>query len=140
MKNDVMIKFVTVQTTENNESDTLEINARGTLEKTNDGYIIEYDEIDEEMQGSKTTVAVDSGDRVTMTRSGSYNSRFVIEKNKRHSCHYDTPAGSLMMGVFASDVFINLNDNGGKVKLKYTIDFNSSMVAENSVTLSVKKI
>ncbi|MBO7179889.1 MAG: DUF1934 domain-containing protein [Clostridia bacterium] len=140
MKNDVMIKFVTVQTTDDNESDTLEINARGTLEKTKSGYIIEYNEIDEEMQGSKTTVSVDSPDCITMTRSGSYNSRFVIEKNKRHSCHYETPAGSLMMGVFASDVLVNLNDNGGKVKLKYTIDFNSSMVAENAVTLSVKKI
>jgi len=140
MKNNVMIKFVTVQTTDDNESDTLEINARGTLEKTKSGYIIEYNEIDEEMKGSKTTVSVDSPECITMTRSGSYNSRFVIEKNKRHSCHYETPAGSLMMGVFASSVLVNLNDNGGKVKLKYTIDFNSSMVAENTVTLTVKKI
>lgn len=133
-----MIKFVTVQTTDDNESDTLEINARGTFEKTNNGYIIEYNEIDEEMQGSKTTVCVDSPQCITMTRSGSYNSRFIIEKNKRHSCHYDTPAGSLMMGVFASSVFNNLGDHGGKIKLKYTIDFNSSMVAENTVTVLVK--
>ena len=67
MKNDVMIKFVTVQTTDDNESDTLEINARGTLEKTKSGYIIEYNEIDEEMQGSKTTVSVDSPDCIRMT-------------------------------------------------------------------------
>jgi hypothetical protein len=44
------------------------------------------------------------------------------------------------MGVFAKDVAVNLNDNGGKVKMKYTIDFNSSMVAENEITLSVKRI
>ncbi|MBR2877405.1 MAG: DUF1934 domain-containing protein [Clostridia bacterium] len=140
MKNDVLIKFITVQTTEDNDSDTLEINARGTLEKSDSGYIIEYSEIDEEMQGSKTTVSVDSPDCITMTREGSYNSRFIIEKGKRHSCYYDTPAGSLMMGVFASDVSVKLTENGGKLKMKYTIDFNSSMVAENSVTLSVKKI
>ena len=140
MKNDVMIKFVTVQTTDDNESDTLEINSRGTYKKTDNGYIIEYDEIDEEMQGTKTTIEVESPECVTITRSGSYNSRFIIEKGKRHSCHYETPAGSLVMGVFASKVLVGLDDNGGKIRLKYTIDFNSSMVAENTVTLTVKKI
>ena len=138
MKNDVMIKFVTVQTTDDNESDTLEINSRGTYIKTDNGYIIEYDEIDEEMQGTKTTIEVESPECVTITRSGNYNSQFIIEENKRHSCHYETPAGSLMMGVFASSVFNNLGDHGGKIKLRYTIDFNSSMVAENTVTVMVK--
>ncbi len=140
MKNDVMIKLVTEQTTEDNETDTLEINARGTFEKTKDGYVVKYDEIDEEMQGSKTEVLIQSPDCIVMSRTGNYNSRFIIEKNKRHSCHYETPAGSLIMGVFAKDVAVNLNDNGGKVKMKYTIDFNSSMVAENEITLSVKRI
>ena len=138
MKNDAIIKFVTVQTTEDDESDVLEINAQGTYEKTENGYIIEYKEIDEEMEGSVTTISLDSPEKVTITRSGNYNSQFIIEENKRHSCHYETPAGSLMMGVFASSVFNNLGDHGGKIKLRYTIDFNSSMVAENTVTVLVK--
>ncbi len=140
MKNDVMIKFVTIQKNDIDETDTLEVNARGTYEKTKSGYVIEYDEISEELEGCKTTVTIDSPSRVTMSRDGSFSSRFVIEKSKRHNCHYYTPAGELMMGVFASDVDVRLNEDGGKVKMKYTIDFNSSMVAENSVTLSVKKI
>jgi uncharacterized beta-barrel protein YwiB (DUF1934 family) len=140
MKNDAIVKFVTVQTTEDNESDTLEINARGTFEKTDGGYVIKYDELDEEMQGCTTVVSVESSERVTITRTGSYNSQFVIEENKRHSCHYDTPAGSLLMGVFANKVLVQLNENGGRVKMIYTIDFNSSMVAKNTVTLTVKKI
>ncbi len=138
MKNDAIIKFVTVQTTEDNESDVLEINAQGTYEKTENGYVIEYKEIDEEMEGSVTIISLDSPEKVTITRRGNYNSQFIIEKNKRHSCHYETPAGSIMMGVFASSVFNNLGDHGGKIKLKYTIDFNSSMVAENTVTVMVK--
>ncbi len=73
MKNDVMIKFVTVQTTDDNESDTLEINSRGTYLKTDNGYIIEYKEIDEEMEGSVTTISLDSPEKVTITRSGNYN-------------------------------------------------------------------
>ncbi|MBQ5884771.1 MAG: DUF1934 domain-containing protein [Clostridia bacterium] len=138
MKNDAIIKFITVQTTEDNESDRLEIDAQGTYEKTENGYIIEYSEIDEEMEGSKTTISLDSPECVTITRTGNYNSQFTIEKNKRHSCHYNTPAGSLMMGVFANSVFNNLTDHGGKIKMKYTIDFNSNMVAENTVTVLVK--
>ena len=138
MKNDAIVKFITVQTTDDNESDVLEIDAQGTYEKTENGYIIEYKEIDEEMDGCKTTISLDSPERVTITRTGNYNSQFIIEKNKRHSCYYDTPAGSIMMGVFAKSVFNNLGDHGGKIKLRYTIDFNSSMVAENTVTVLVK--
>ena len=45
---------------------------------------------------------------------------------------------NILANVFASSVFNNLGDHGGKIKLKYTIDFNSSMVAENTVTVLVK--
>ena len=71
----MIIKFVTVQTTEDDESDVLEINAQGTYEKTENGYIIEYKEIDEEMEGSVTTISLDSPEKVTITRSGNYNSQ-----------------------------------------------------------------
>jgi uncharacterized beta-barrel protein YwiB (DUF1934 family) len=136
MKNEAIIKFVTTQTTDDNEQDTLEINAQGTYEKTETGFVIEYDEIDEEMQGTKTTVTVESPSRIIINRAGTYNSRLTIEENKRHSCHYDTPAGSLIMGVFASLVSVNLREKGGTVRLRYTIDFNSSMVAKNFVHLT----
>ncbi len=140
MKTDVMVKLITTQTTDADETDTLEVNARGTYEKTKTGYIIQYNEIDEEMADCVTTLIIDSPDCVTLSREGSFTSRFIIEKSKRHNCHYFTPAGELMMGVFASDVSVSLNETGGKVKMKYTIDFNSNMVAENTVTLSVKTI
>ena len=83
MKNDAIIKFVTVQTTDDGESDVLEVNAQGTFEKTENGYVVEYKEIDEEMEGSKTTISLDSPEKVTITRSGNYNSQFIIEKNNQ---------------------------------------------------------
>ena len=140
MKNDVMIRLVSHQITEEDEPETLEVTTKGTLEKTDDGYLLTYNEVDEELKDCRTLLTVHSGNHVTMMRTGSFNSELIIEKNKRHSCHYETPFGGLMMGVFASDVNAAIKETGGRIRLKYTIDFNSSMVSENTVTITVKQI
>ncbi len=140
MKNKVLITLVTEQTSEESEPETLEIVTEGTLEKTPDGVLVEYDEPDEEMKGSKSSILINSPEHITMTRTGTFNSHLVIEKSVRHNCLYDTPFGSIMMGIFASEVNASFDSAGGTVKMKYTVDFNSSMVSENTVTVNVKNI
>ena len=72
-----------------------------------------------------------------MTRTGKYNTELIIEKDRRHTCFYETPYGELMMGVYTKNMFTDMNENGGTLRFSYTIDFNNDLASENDLTVSV---
>ena len=92
-----------------------------------------------DLAGCTTCLHMDKPGRVTMRRFGSYNSELTIERNKRHNCHYDTPYGGFLMGVFGKHVSSNMTECGGTLKMRYTVDFNSELAAENEMTITVKE-
>lgn len=138
MKKDVIIQIVGRQQGEDGE-DTIEMTTVGTLDGGPDDYLLTYMEQDEEMEGCVTTLRVQGGRTVTMTRAGSYETQLTIEQNKRHNCHYSTPYGDLVMGVFAKEVTSRMTNGGGKLHFHYTIDFNAGLAAVNELTVTVKE-
>ena len=77
--------------------------------------------------------------RQTLIRSGGQRSRLVLEKGKRHLCHYDTGFGSLMVGVFAQSIHSDLTDSGGTLDVSYSLDINSGLNSMNSIFVDVKR-
>ena len=69
------------------------------VRKGNSRYIV-YHEFNQDLPAGKVTsvLKVEDDKRVTLIRSGGQRSRLVLEKGKRHLCHYDTGFGSLMVG------------------------------------------
>ena len=75
-----------------------------------------------------------------MQRKGAYNSCMVIEKGIRNNCFYQTPHGELSLGIFGEKVFSRLNNNGGEISMKYTIDTGSQMLSRNNVNISIREV
>ncbi len=65
--------------------------------------------------------------------------RLILEKGKRHLCQYDTGYGSLMVGVFTSSFESTLNEQGGSLRVRYTLDINSSLSSNNEISIIVKE-
>lgn len=137
MKKEVIIDIVAKQKTADNE-DTMSVTTVGTFSGDENDYKVVYTDMEGELAGCTTTVHVQNKNTVTMTREGSYSSQLIIEEKRRHNCHYMTPYGELVMGVFAKDVNSDIDENGGKLDFHYTIDFNSGLVSVNHMTISVK--
>ena len=64
----------------------------------------------------------------------------VIEKGVRNNCFYATPHGELSLGIFGEKVFWDLNPNGGKISMKYTIDTDLQLLSRNSVNISIREV
>lgn len=125
----------------NEEEDIIEVTTLGQYyEKSGKKYIV-YREYDQEHPEDKrmSIVKVEPDNKITITRTGDYKSRLILEREKRHQCHYSTVAGDLMIGVFANKMRINLNDDGGVLEVGYTIDFNSDLVSENEFKIILKR-
>jgi uncharacterized beta-barrel protein YwiB (DUF1934 family) len=140
---DVSINIRAVQTAEN-EKDTTELFTCGSLSskrgKREGDYTLSYNESEVTgYAGSKISLEVTGDDMVVMKRSGESSANLIIEKGKKHHCHYGTPYGDFMVGITADDIKCNLNDDGGDLYLKYTIDINSTLMSENEMYIDFKE-
>lgn len=124
------------------EKDITELFTYGKLTRGKDKgrYKITYEESEATgFEGSRVTLDVDGSSMVTMNRTGQALSSLVIEKGKKHHCHYGTPYGDFIVGIKADEIRTELGDMGGDIYLKYTIDVNSSFMSENEMFIHVKE-
>ncbi len=137
MEKEVVIKIVDRHEMDG-DSDGLETTLIGRFQGNKDNYILSYAE-DGELDGCKVTLKVENGDCITMTRSGMFETELIIQKGKRHNCSYSTPAGNLMLGVFAQRVESNIDETGGTLEFDYTLDLGAGVVSENYLVITVKE-
>ncbi len=135
---DVLITLKSIQFDGSDRQET-ELITEGNFKKSDDGFIITYDESEATgFKGSKTILTTLGDAQVTMQRKGSTSSNLVIEKGRKHHCHYGTPYGDFMIGITAGDIKSSLNDNGGDLYFKYVVDINSSYLSDHEIFISVK--
>lgn len=138
MSRTIMIKMKSIQIMEDDKNE-MELITEGTLDYSKDMVRISY--VDSEatgFEGSDTTIEIDSQNTATINRTGKSNSNLVLEMKKKHYCHYGTPYGDLMVGVYTHKVKNTLNESGGSLYMKYTIDINSSYVSDNEIFLEIQ--
>ena len=135
MKNAIIT--ITDRHVQDGEEYTCELTTSGSFELTENGCIINYVETDEEMTNCHTKLNVTGSKKITMTRTGKYNTEMVFEKDRRHLCCYSTPYGELMMGIYANLISNEIGENGGSLKFAYAIDFNNTPASENELLIFV---
>lgn len=141
MIKDVIIEIKTEQTVDSS-TDQIEFTTDARFGFKDGSYFVSYDEsrlleVDGEV---KTTLFVKPDNSIILQRKGAYNSRMVIEKGVRNNCFYMTPHGELSLGIFGEKVFSQLNNNGGKISMKYTIDTGLQLLSRNSVNISIREV
>lgn len=136
----VMIKMKSVQTVDG-EPTEVELITEGEFSFENGKYKVTYK--DSEATGfedSVTSVEVEDERFASVSRIGNAPSNLVLEINKKHHCHYGTPYGDMMIGIFAHTIDNGFNDDGGHLYMKYTIDINSSYISDNEIIMDIEKI
>ena len=140
MLKNVLIKIKGTNTAEGN-ADNVEFTTEGKLgEKEGKMYILYEEEESIGASGVKTMLKVDSDRQVILQRSGALNSRMIIEKGQRHNCCYSTVQGDVMVGIFGEAIKSELDDDGGKLYMRYTVDVNMGLISRNEIEISVKEV
>lgn len=134
MKN-AIIK-ITDRHLQDGEEYTSELTTTGEFELADGGCRIVYKETDEALLDCVTTLTADSK-KISMVRSGRYNTEMIIELDRRHSCYYSTPYGEMLMGIYCKFIENNIGESGGSLRFAYTIDFNNVPASENELDITV---
>ncbi len=133
--------LITVTGTQIIDSDkeTIKLTTAGEFTFEDGKFYIRYREYDNENPSIyfDNTVEVQGNDIVTIIRKGVTNSRLILERGRRHQCHYNTMFGDLMVGVFTNVIENDLNEKGGVLQASYTLDFNAGLVSKNEIHIKV---
>ena len=139
MKDNYIISIIGTQMIDG-ESDKVEVLTTGEYEEKDGEKIIRYVEYSAEDPSRKTDteVIVKDSALLTITRKGELSSQLVLEKGRRHQCHYRTVVGDMMIGVFTSLISDSLSPLGGELNASYTLDFFGDAVSENEFYINLK--
>ena len=121
------------------DPDATELMTDGTLEVTEDGLVLSYEESElTGMEGTTTTFEV-CGPRVTLTRSGAVNSQMVFEEGRQHTSLYETPFGELSVDIQTGRLRHNLTERGGILEIQYSIAVEHTVTGRNCFKIRVKR-
>lgn len=124
----------------NGEENVTEITGEGCLEIKNGRLVITYDE-DALIGGNvKAKLSVLNSNTLVLDRSGDISTRMIIEKGVRHNCNYNTPYGAFTMGFFGTSMENTMTEQGGVISMCYTVDRNSTLLSENKIEITVKRL
>lgn len=127
-----------IRQTSDGMTDESELFTRGEYRVHKGRYFIDYEESEATgFEGSHAQLCVDKS-VITMTRTGSTFSNLVFEDGVRHFCHYGTEYGDCMVGITTQELTHTLDDKGGVVYLKYSVDVNSGLMTENEITIKIR--
>lgn len=137
MKKEFLISVLTRQEIEG-EKEELEIMTKAFLEGEKDDYTISYTEEEEDGSKSETTLHVEKGKCITVSREGTISTHLVIEDGVRHISHHVTPYGAFSMGISSMGIESDITEEGGILRFRYMTDLEMSPLGkiEFDITLS----
>ena len=135
----VEIEFVSEQQY-HDDRESSKLKASGTMEDIDGIKVISYTEPDDEMGKCETVVKIINNHFNEMSRKGVYETNFLIEEGKTHSCIYRTPFGEMNMDIVATRVNANIPDCSGKILLCYRLESNGEIIGENNLLMNINEV
>ena len=121
------------------EMNSIELITEGKYYKKDEAYYIIYKESEiTGMEGTTTTLKIVDG-KVTLMRFGMTNSQFIFERGQKHVSYYDTYYGAFTVGIYTHDVWINVDENGGEVRVDYMVEIDSHPTGANDFHMFIRE-
>ncbi len=140
MEENYILSVKGIQTVEDS-NDSVELKTMASYVTKNGSRYITYKEYDVQDPKKKyrTTVKVGKDGIVTVMKGGEESHNMILEKGVRHKCEYVTSYGIISLGVYTEDINIDLDDNGGELTVRYSIDIQSELASTNELHLQIKE-
>lgn len=100
-------------------------------------HFVIYDEIMEGMTESSHNIIRFRQDYMELTRKGPYGTHMVFEKEKQNVTYYDTPFGSLTIGVNGKKIHVWEEESKIEVDVEYELDMNYEKVADCRIQIKI---
>ena len=137
MTKDVLISISGLQL-EAQDDEPIEVVTSGNYYYKNNKHYILYDEYidDSELEVTKNKMII-SDDKISLTKSGPASVNMLFEPGKDTVTYYNTPFGSLVIGLSNSKIDAKHEENLIDINIQYDLSINYSHVSNCNICLKV---
>ena len=115
----------------------IEMVTTGAYYLKNGKHYILYDELSEDNEITKNVLKI-GPNSVELTRKGPQGSPMIFEEGKENLSYYDTPFGSLLMGVNTSNIDWMEEEEQMRLQVDYDLSVNSDHVSKCKIDVNIR--
>ena len=140
MTKEVLVTIRGMQFTKQEEGDLepIEVIMAGDYYRKNNKHYVIYDEVIEGFDGTTRNIIKLQEDCVDIIKKGVANVHMTFEKNKKNVTCYDTPYGSLMLGINYKNIDIHEEEDDIQVKVEYALELNYEHLANCNIRMAIQ--
>ena len=135
MKKEEIINISGLQLDVSSE-EPIELMTTGAYYLKNGKHYIMYDELTDDSQIVKNRLKI-SPKVVEVTKKGASSSHMVFERGKENLTYYDTPFGSLLLGINTSKIDLQETEDSMALHIDYGLSINSDHISDCSIDVSI---
>lgn len=140
MTEEVLVSIKGLQMLSPEEEDEMEVVTHGSYLKKGNRHYIRYEEVVEGMEGTIQNLIKVDENGMEVTKRGLTNVHMVFEKDKKNMTYYETPFGSLLIGIAATNVDVKSSEKNIDVTVQYALDVNYEHLADCTINMNIKSM
>ncbi|MDP4143463.1 MAG: DUF1934 domain-containing protein [Bacillota bacterium] len=131
--------IISVSSTQSEKEDApIEVVTPGKFYEKSGCFYAVYNETEiSGMEGTTTTLKI-YPDKFVLIRTGTTTTRMEFQKGSKNVSLYNTPYGTLELGIDTKELDIEMNDCGGKVIVKYGVSVGGHKNQTTILNIDVK--
>ena len=122
---------------ETGEGEPVEIITSARYYEKNDSRYLMYDEMVEGASEPISNLVKFDADSIEVTKKGMINVHMVFEEGKQNLTSYQTPYGSLMIGINTHKVEITEQDDCIHLEALYGLDINYEYLSDCQISMDI---
>jgi uncharacterized beta-barrel protein YwiB (DUF1934 family) len=139
MNKDVLIHVRGLQMMETDDAqEPIEIVVPGQYYFRNGSHYLRYEEMLDDTAETTVNYIKMSPNGVEIRKQGQVNVHMVFEEGKKNKTFYNTPYGTLQMGISATGLELKESEDGIQMKVDYALDMNEEHVADCYLTVQAQ--
>lgn len=139
MNKDVLIHVRGLQMMETDDAqEPIEIVVPGQYYFRNGSHYLRYEEMLDDTAETTVNYIKMSPNGVEVRKQGQVNVHMVFEEGKKNKTFYNTPYGTLQMGLSATGLELKESEDGIQMKVDYALDMNEEHVADCYLTVQAQ--
>lgn len=138
MTEEVLVTIKGLHMMTDNEDEELEVVTSGKYKKLGNRHYVTYEEAVEGSDEYIHNLIKWDDATVEVTKKGLSNVHMSFERNKKNLTYYDTPYGSLLLGIAATNVDVRSAEDEIDVEVRYALDINYEHIADCKLAMNIR--
>ena len=139
MNKDVLIHVRGLQLMEtDDEQEPIEIVVPGQYYFRNGSHYLRYEEMLDDSAQTTVNYIKMSSEGIEIRKQGQVTVHMVFEQGKKNKTFYNTPYGTLQMGIAATGLELKESEDDIQMKVDYALDMNEEHVADCYLTVQAQ--